>query len=304
MKRTSQRALRLSSSLVKQGYKVNPRRLERWCIDGLGPPDGDDFGPQFQHFAQLSVISVSGRDADTAARRLAARGYACRRLRPALLRELGIDPESGASPLPVLDLSTGPSGDSGFAAVEQLAEWMTADTSGLPPLMVKVVQALRRNATRHAEEVGEPAECIFRSFVVNAMCHILGGDYYNGGALEAVLNLDPGDMTNDVLDVINTKLRVDPREFEESYRHVPVAEIVTAAQLMAERAPAFFEHLGVTGTVQGEIDDLAAVFAPPAVYFVGLLRAAFDDFPEGTAIIPAPTPMPKLLAGERLKSSA
>ena len=49
---------------------MNPRRLERWCIDGLGPPVGDDFGPQFRHFAQLSVISVSGRDADTAARRL------------------------------------------------------------------------------------------------------------------------------------------------------------------------------------------------------------------------------------------
>jgi hypothetical protein len=304
VKRTSQRAIRLSRSLVKQGYNVTPRRLERWCTDGLGPLEDEAFNTEMEHFAKVAVISVSGRDADTTARRLAPRGQACKRLRPALLRELGIDPESGPSSVPVIDLSSGPSGDPGFAAVEHLAEWMSADTSGLPPLMVKVVHALRRNAGRRAEEIGEPAECIFKSFIVNALCHLMGDDYYNGSAIEAVMNLDPGEMTPDALHVINTELRIDPRAFEESYRQVPLTEIVTAAKLISERAPAFFEHLGVTGVDQDEIDDLAATFAPPAVYLVGLLGTALADVPEEITVLPAPSSMPELMAEGRFKSSA
>jgi hypothetical protein len=111
-------------------------------------------------------------------------------------------------------------------------------------------------------------------------------------------------MTPDVLQVINTELRIDPRAFEESYRQVPVAEIVTAAKLISERAPAFFEHLGVTGVDQDEIDDLAAIFAPPAVYLVGLVGAALADVPDEIALLPAPSTIPELMADGRLRSSA
>ena len=213
MNRNSNHAKRLSATLVKEGYNAIPRRLERWCLDGLGPAADTNFSVQVAHFAQLTTISKSGRDADAAARRLAARGYACERLRSALLDELDIPPVAGPPSLGALDLSSGPSGDPGFAAVEHLAEWMTADTVGLPPLMVRIVQTLRRNAERHAAEIGEQADVIFQSFVVNALCHLLGGEFYNGRALEAVCNLEHGDITPEVLDVINATMRLTPRAF-------------------------------------------------------------------------------------------
>ena len=226
MKRTSQKAQRLSASLLKQGYRdVTPRRLERWCADGLGAAPGASLGKELAHFQQLASISSSGRDSDLTARRLAARGYVCTRLRPALLRELGI-PETPSPPaLGLLDLSSGPSGDRGFAVVEGLASWMTSDTAGLPPLMVRIVNALRRNVARRADELGEPAEVIFQSFVINALCHLLRGGYYNGTSIEAVLNLEPGDVTAETLDEINDTLRITPHAFENSYRSVPLQEI-------------------------------------------------------------------------------
>jgi hypothetical protein len=204
--------------------------------------------------------------------------------------------------MPALDLSTGLSGDAPFALVEQIARSMTASTDGLPPLMTKVDHAFRRNATRFADKLGEPGEDIHHSFVVNALCHLMGGDFYNGKALAAVLNVDPDEIGDDVVDFVNTELRIVPSEIDEAYRSAPIDDIVEVAQRLREFAPLALGHIGVTDASDADIEDLAAIFAPAGVYFVNLLRAKFDDFPELLPSIVAPTLRPELASGVPLSA--
>lgn len=289
--------------LRKQGHaEVTPRRLERWCAAGLGPLEGLEFSCQLAHFAAVAAISRSGRDAEVTARRLAARGFPSERLRASVLSELGIDPIGKSSSVPTIDLSSSPSGDSGFAFVEHIAHSMMVDTVGPPPLMARVFRALHRNAIRHAEELGEPADVIFHSFLVNGLAHIMGGDYYNGKAMAAVLNLDVEVMSFDVLDVMNTGLRICPRELEDTYRNAPLEQIVAMAQRIRAWAPGVLEHLGVTGAEAAEIEDLSAVFAPAAIHFVHLLQAVFDDFPQELPTLGAASRAPAQISSHATSS--
>ncbi|MDA8290220.1 MAG: hypothetical protein M0Z33_00850 [Actinomycetota bacterium] len=289
MKRNAQATIRLAKALVKQGRPASTRRLERWSHDGLGPIGTPDFSILVHHYAEVASLSTVGRDADMVARRLASRGYTCERLRGAILRELGISPEPPALVPPMTDLSSSPTGDAGFAAIEQLARDLMSDARGVPPLMVKVVRALYRNATQRAEQLGEPADAIFHSFVVNGLVHLMGGDYYNGEAMEAVLGFDRGTISLEALEVMNSELRISMPALDNAYRTVPLDEIAFMAHRLATWAPLVLSYLQVTGTQPAEIEDLAVVFAPAAIHYVSLLREAFDDFPDEPLPLTPPT---------------
>jgi hypothetical protein len=290
MKRNSQLTIRLEKSLVKQGHAVTARKLERWSIDELGPLDESQFTGLVAHYAQVADVSSIGRDTDTVARRLAARGIVCKRLRPAILTELGITPDQPLVVPAPAELSSGPSGDAGFAAIEHFAKVMATDTRGIPPLLVKVIKALRRNASERACHLGESPEQIVHSYFVNTLVHLLGDNSYNGQALEAVLGLDRGVASIEVLDVLNTRLRVSIPVLDNAYRTVPVEQITLMPQRMTAWAPVFFDYLGVVGVKTAEIEDLATIFAPAAVYFANLLHEAFDDdFPDDF-VLEAPWP--------------
>lgn len=296
MRRTHPLAIRLARALREAGHNVTSRRLERWHAAGLGFPEDAPFEEQLAYYSAVASISRSGRDADLTARRLAARGYACPKLRPAILAELGISPVAPDQPQVELDLSSGPSGDPAFAELEAIASWVAASTGGLPPLMVQVVDTLRRNALRHAERIGESAEQIFHSFVVNVLFHLVGGEFYNPKAIAAVLNVDPGGIGSADLDLVNTHFRVSVQDVDEAYRSAPIEDIVRMAQLIAGNAHAVLDYLGVTGGTEAEIEDLAATFAPAALYFAGLLRQVFDDFPADVPVLPPRPRRPALEA--------
>jgi hypothetical protein len=295
--RNAQATIRLSKVLVKQGFPATPRKLERWSQDGLGPIGTLGFSGLVHHYAEVASLSTVGREADTVARRLGVRGYVCERLRGAILRELGLTAKPPEVIPPMPDLSSGPSGDAAFAGIEQLALAMAADTHGLPPLMVKVIRALYRNAAQRSEQLGEPAEAIFHSFLVNALAYLMGGDYYNGTAMEAVFGLDLGTLSVGELDVFNSALRTSIADLDHAYRTVPVGEIASMAHLLADWAPHFLGYLKVTGATQPEIEDLAMVFAPAAIHYVNRLRDTFEDFPDGP--LPMAPPVPELLAASR-----
>lgn len=281
MRRTSQLAIGITKALARQGHTIEPRRLERWCADGLGAAEQLSFEVQVAHYAQLSHLSRSGHDVDVTARRLAARGFGCARLRGSLLGAFGV----GAfdRPTPTIDLSTSPSADENFAVVERIAHAMVADSRGLPPLMVKAVAALRRNAMRYSEQLGESADEILHSFIVNNLCRMLGDELYNPKALAAVLNIDPAAFGSEALDLLN-RGRVIPTDIDESYRSASIEDIVAVAQLGREHGPELLDHLGITGVSEAEIEELAATFAPLVVYLVKLGRSQFDDFP---ALLPS-----------------
>ena len=289
MKRTAQGTIRLAKTLVKEGYpSVTPRRLERWSVEDLGPLGTPDYPALVRHYAELASLSSTGRDADTVARRLAARGFPCGRLRGAILRELGIPSDPPAVIPPALCLASGPSSDPAFAAIEQLARAMMSDPRGLPPLVIKVVRAVYRNTARREAEFGEPAEAIFHSFVVNCLVHLMGDDYYNGDALEAVFGLERGTISLQDMDIMNSKLRMSMPALDDAYRTVPLEEIAFMAQRLTGWAPHLLGYLEVTGVGQDEIEDVAVVLAPAAAHYVSLLRKTFDDFPDEPIPLPPP----------------
>lgn len=291
MKRSAAETKRLAKALVNLGHFVTPRKLERWSHEDLGPIDPLPFPELVRHYAEVDVLSKRGLDGDLVARRLAARGFACPRLRGAILRELGMPAEPPYVIPPLIDLSDGPDGDDGFATIEQMARDMLADTKWMPPLMEKVVRALYRNATERAQQLGEPADSIFHSFLVNVLLHVMGHDYYNAQAFEAVIGAERGSISVEELDAMNSpKLRISLPAFEEAHRTLSLGDIASIAHRLTTWAPHLLAYLKVDGVDQTEIEDMTPIFAPGAIYFVGLLRDAFDDFPdEPLPLAPTPT---------------
>jgi hypothetical protein len=278
MRRSAPLALRLSHALRERDLRVDPRRLEGWCSQGLGADETLPLHRQIAHYAEVATLATSGTDADVTARRMAARGFACKRLRAAIMRGFGIPIEP--SPFSPLDLSIGPSGDAGFAQLEQFAAWLaSADTVGAPPLMVRVVRALQANARAHAEHLGEPPEAVFHSYIVSTMCLFFGADMYNGEATAAVLDIDPATFSEEALDEINTSFRMSPIDLEEAYRSAPIEDITAMATILAQSAPTALAHIGVTKVALDEIEDLAAAFAPCGVYFAQLFNDTRDSLP-------------------------
>lgn len=292
VKRNAEQTIRLARTLAKEGHRVTPRKLERWSHQGLGPTATTDLQFLVRHYGQVASLSTTGRDADVVARRLAARGYPCDRLRGAILAELGIPSHPPPTMPPVLDLSSEPSGDAAFAALEEMAQAVVADTPGLPPLMVKVLQALYRNAAERSKELGEPASAIFHWFIVNSLAHLLGCDYYNGAAMEAVLGLANGTISVTDLDVMNSAPRMSIPDLEDTYRTVPVEEIAFVAHRLTMWVPHLLRYLEVTGASEAEIEELVPVLTPGAIYYANLLRNAFDAFPDEP--FPLAPPLPAL----------
>lgn len=293
MKRSAEETKQLAKALVKMGHNVTGRMLERWSQQELGPIAPIEFPDLVRHYAEVDSISKRGRESDLVARRLAARGFACQRLRGALLRDMNIAPEPPGVIPPVIDLSDGPSGDTGFATIERMAHDMMADTGWMPPLLAKVVKALRRNAAERAEELGEPADSIFHSFLVNVLLHVMGHDYYNAEALEAVFGTEWGSISVAELDAVNSStLRISIPDFEDAYRTVPLQDVAFIAHRLTTWVPHLLRYLKVTSVEQSEIEDVTVSLAPPAIYLVNLLREAFDDFPD--ELLPAAPPLPEL----------
>ena len=279
MNRSSDEARRLSRTLVKEGHRRGDgRSLERWTIAGLGPSEDASFKEKLDHFRQLATISRSGVDADVTARRLAARGFACERLRPAVLQELGIRQFDEGEV--IVEFKPDPFTDSGFDAIDRLAFAMDQDTTGLPQLLVRITKAFKRNARRRATELGRSADDVFHSFLVNGVCHIMGADIYDPDAFAAVFNVESSEIPLDVVEEINAKLHPNALDIDDAYRNVPLERIVAVAQRLTVWAPHLLDYLEVNRASDSEIEDLATTFAPLVSYYLDLLRDAYDDFPD------------------------
>ena len=279
MKRTSVEARHLSRILVKEGVSgATERRLERWTHDHLGPPEDADFKTKLEHFRVLAQISRSGVGADVTARRLAAKGFACERLRPAILRELGLAGLDEGEV--VVSVEPDPDTDAGFAAIEHIASSMDDDTNGLPRLFVQVIRALKRNARRRASELGRTADDVFQSFLVNGLSHLMGGDIYDPAAVAAVFNVDANEVPQDLVDEINSRIHPNIHDIDDAYRNVPLERIVAVSQRLTQWAPDFLQYLEIARATDAEIENLATMMAPIVNYFFGLLREAYEDFPD------------------------
>lgn len=278
MKRSAQLALRLAEDLARRGIEVSRRRLEGWHQLVLGPLPGTPYERQVDHFAALATVATSGRSSDLAAIRLAVRGFPCQRLRGAILREMGMTEVESVVALPRVDTDTCPSGDAGFALVEKAAQEAVDPGCGVPAPMLRLLEALRRNAARFAPKLGESPDFVLHSAAVNALLMAAAGRPYNLKAVAAVMGLDPElvpvdlEGLEDLIEASNFPGRV-----VASYNSASADHLASCAVLLRE---ALVEGLSPAGCLSDDdLDWLAVVYSPAALAIVACLV-------EGRALAP------------------
>lgn len=298
MRRDSPLAIEISTNLASRGVNASARRVEGWSIDGLGPQDGVSFIDQIAHYRELSRLGGPGRghNADLTARRMAAHGFVCQRLRDALLRGFNIN--ETAEPKTSLDLSTGESGDAAFARLEAIASEMSASVDKLPMPMRRIVETLRRNVYASAKRSSEPGDVVFHSAIVNFMCLLFGGELYDAGPIAAMFGLEMLEDEDDAVDFVNENLRMTTWEIDEAYRSLELAEVAKMAVWLRERAHLAVEYLGLEHATESQLDDLAALFAPYSLFMLSVVRSRIDGLeeliggfglPAGLAVLALPT---------------
>ena len=186
----------------------------------------------------------------------------------------------GPAPVPELDLSSGPEGDASFRFVESEARDMLLHVDSLPPLAVKLLRAMLANGARHSPKLGgEDPVSTFYSVVVSTIYHAMGGDFYNLKGMVAMLNFDPEEVTPQDQDALNQLARLDFNELGAAYCTAPTDDIVTAAQLLREHGRELLDHIGVSGVTDVQVEELAAMLGPAAVYLMQWASRHFPDFP-------------------------
>lgn len=275
VRRDSLLAQRLTVALAAAGWPgIRGRRLERWCAEGLGPTETASFVEQVEHFAELAELSTSGVDVDVTARRLTARGHVCSRTRSSILSQLGLQEVLG-SPA-ALEVSTDPFDDVVFANLEQAARDMASDVSGLPSLMLRIIESFRRNAARYASAVCEPEDEIFERFVLNAIVYLFGDDLYDPAAIGATLKIGPRELTAIDLDFLNAAPRLDLAQITDYYFRAPELQIARMALYIVSVAPTILDHLEVAASL-GEIEEFAALLAPGALCVIHTLSITIPE---------------------------
>lgn len=262
MKRRSAQVGNLVRDLGERGVEVRPRRIEGWTHEQLGPLPGTPYARQLEHLAALATLAASGRSADVVALRLAARGFACDRLLGAIRGQMGLAEGESISALPRLDTSSGPSGDEGFAFIEDAAREINGVAGQVPLPVVHFVEALRRNARRYAEALQESPELVFHSATINALLLAVSQCPYDLRALTAVMGFDPSLVPLDAIEGFEELLARG--EFADeviaAYQSSSPTRLAGVAALL--RA-ALAEGFAADGRLSPEdMDWLAAVFSP------------------------------------------
>lgn len=300
VRRSSQLAAEISSVLTRAGVTVSARRLEGWSLDGLGADERLSVDEQVAHYLALEKVAGPGRgrNADVAARRLAAHGFVCKRLRGALLRGLNIA-EVGQPETPI-DLSTDESADAAFEHLDEIARAMSGSIGQIPLPMRQVVEKARRNAYDIARRAGEPGDNVFRSAIVNLLCLLFGGELYDAQPIAALVGLEPEEVDPAAVEFVNQRLRITSWDLDEAYRSAPLLQVATMAAWMRERAHLAVAFLGLETATEAQLDDLATTFAPYALYILVVIVPRFDDAGE----ILATLGLPAVLVPPELGASA
>jgi hypothetical protein len=292
MRRNSRSTSALAQALSSCGVDIAARKLERWSSEGLGPFENEQFEAQVEHYRRLAELSTSGRDADKVALRLAAHGSSCRRLRPALLRRMGIDQVPrppvviNASP----DYSTDEESDSAFEAIETVAAQIRCQEQ--PRLFQKMLEALRKNAARNAETLHETPEELVHSVLVSIGWLSAGGDAYNVAAWAAVCNIDPAQIAPDeqgpdIEDMLEA-MRPNPMDRDNAYRVMPLERLVAISHSLAQVVPILLLRFSITDVPEGDIEEFCTMLAPWVEYQMRLLAPRLGDFGLDTTLLPEP----------------
>jgi hypothetical protein len=298
MRRTSQLAVDISTALADAGLEISARRLEGWTLDRLGPDESIPIIEQVAHYGALAKVAGPGRgrSADVAALRLAAHGFACQRLKGALLRAFNIA-EVG-QPEVLLDFSTEESTDDAFEQLEEIARGMAESIEQIPLPLRRVVEKLRRNVDQGASEMGESGEDVFRSAIMNFLCPLLGGEIYDRRPIAAMFGVDPAQFEPEAMEFVAEWLRFTTWELDEAYRNAPPNHVAILAQWLRERAHLVVSLFGLDSAPESQLDELAAMVAPYALHVLTVISTRFEDAEQFVAALelPAALTIPRIPA--------
>jgi len=232
------------------------------------------------HYVALAKFSGKGIETDVTAFRLAAHGFGCERLRPALLRHFNITEPVA---VPHLELTSDRSGDVAFEHVEHVAREIASEFASIAPIALrKIFKALQRNAAKIADQLdgssdGDDGDAVFYSFLVSSACYFFGGDFYNAQAMAAVCGLEPSTVDPEHLELFNAGPRIESADIDHAYLTLPIEQIVAMADFLREAAPKALEYLELDDLTESEIDFVCAVFSPFVLHVFKLFRAHVGD---------------------------
>jgi hypothetical protein len=256
---------------------IRARRIETWTIEGLGADSKLPTDEQIPHYFKLATIAGPGRakNADLAARRLAAHGFECSRLRPALLNE--VIGESNGDVLTSNDLSTEESEDEAFREYDSIAKGLASSVDALPSALRLVVRKFRQNAYRSSRSTNESGEQVFHSAIVSFLHLFNGGEVLNVEAIAAMFGVDPSELDADAIAFIE-QLGITFQNIEDAYRTTSLEDIVAMAKWLREHIHVAAEFFGIAKASDSMLDDLATQFAPVVLCLIEPFVNTFDDF--------------------------
>jgi hypothetical protein len=256
---------------------IRARRIEAWSIEGLGADLKLPLDEQIPHYLELATIAGPGRsnNADLAARRLAAHGFGCSRLRASLLN--GVIDESSDDVQICNDLSTEESEDEAFRKYDSIATELTTSVDSLPAAIRLVVRKLRHNAYRGSLCTSDSGEQVFHSAIVSVLHLFNGGEILNVDAVAMMFGVNPSELNDDALEFVE-QLKITFRNIEDAYRTTSLEDIVAMAKWLRDHIHVASEYLGIAKASDSILDDLATQFAPIVLCLIEPFVNAFDDF--------------------------
>jgi hypothetical protein len=265
---------------------VTPRRLEGWTLEGLSCDEHLPLETQAVFYRELANVAGPGRGrtADSAARRMAARGFVCTRLRGALLR--GMELSEVSEPTAPWDLSTEEAADAASPQIEKVAQSMTAMISEVPQPLRRLIEQVRRNVYASASRQGSSGEELFHSLIVDFLNLFLGGELWDPTPFAAMFGREPSELDPDALDFVNQH-RMTIADLNDAYRSFPLTQIAAMAKWLRSKAELAATLLGVQDLTPILLDELSAVMAPCALVILRIASGAGTDEPLISVGLPA-----------------
>jgi hypothetical protein len=257
---------------------ISTRRIENWTIQRLGPSPQLTISDQIHHFLELQKLVRRGRSnsADLVARRLAARGFACERLRTALFDE--VEAQSSDNVNLNFDLSTEESTDEAFRNYDVVARAAACAVNDAASPIRPIIKMFRRNILMAENKLVDNGEQVFHSALISLLHFSNGGEILDGEAVAVMFGLETSNVEPDALEFM-ARLNISLGDIDDAYSRLRLEDVVTMSKWMRDHIHIVAEFLGVANAPDSKLDDLSTYFAPVALLVLERSFTIISDAP-------------------------
>lgn len=263
---------------ISERTGISTRRIENWTIQRLGPSPQLTISDQIHHFLELQKLVRRGRSnsADLVARRLAARGFACERLRTAFFDE--VEAPSSDNVNLNFDLSTEESTDEAFRNYDVVARAVAYAVNDAASPIRPIVKVFRRNISLAEKRSVDNGEQVFHSALISLLHFSNGGEILDEEAVAVIFGMETSDVEPDALEFM-AKLNISWGDIDDAYSRLRLEDVVTMSKWIRDRIHIVAEFLGVANAPDSKLDDLSAYFAPMALLVLERSFTIISDAP-------------------------